>query len=102
MATSSAIINASKDNDLRERFIAWAAELGIDSPYGFVDANMQRLASAEVNDNGDTVASVYEYADTVYKQELVKLTEPGKNPAAVTDEHMRYAITKLRAQMNTN
>lgn len=99
MATSSAaIIKAAKDNDLRERFIALAAEQGIDNPHGFIDSKLQQLASAKVGAGEDTIASVYEYADAIYNQELSKLTTPGKNPAAVTDEHIRYALNVLRSE----
>lgn len=95
MATSNAIINAAKDNDLRERFVALAAEAGVSSPQYFVESHLQQLASSKVDAEGNTVASVYEYAETVYKQEQAKLIAPGKNPAAVTDGHLRYALKTI-------
>lgn len=93
MPASSAIIAASKDADLRDRAVALAAELGIKNPELFVDEHRPALAAAAVDDSGEnSVASVYEYADTVYQGKLVELTPPGKNPSAVTDDHLRHAL----------
>lgn len=83
--TSAAIIAASHDNDLLERFVALGATLGI--PQRDVEQARTKLAIANVDDGGDdSVATVYEYA----------LEEPrhtvGSDPAAVTDEHILYAL----------
>lgn len=102
MATSSAIINASKDNDLRERLIALAAEAKIQNPQLFVESHLQQLAASEVNDNGDTIASVYEYTESVYHKELAKLVAPGKNLGGVTDNYLRYALENVLRSEGSN
>ena len=92
-ATSSQIISASSDTDLRRRFRAVAAAMGIDNPQAFVESRLDELAAAPVDDEGSTVGSVYEYAVATYKP----APRPGENPAAVTDDHLRYAIDKVRS-----
>jgi len=96
MATSNAIITAAQDRELQERFVAIAAEQGITDPQSFVLSNSYQLACAPVSDAGDTVASVYEYADSTYRQALAALKTPGKDPASVTDDHLRHAIASLK------
>lgn len=110
MASSKAIIAAARDNDLRERAIALCAEGRFDkNPQYFVESNLFQLAAAPVNDGSDTVASVYEYAQAIYEQKKAELnkqlaeleaTRPGLNPAAVTDEHLKYALANI-ASINT-
>lgn len=105
MATSKAILAAARDNDLRERAIALCAEGRFDkNPQYFVESNLFQLASAPIDGDGNTVASMYEYAQVQYetkKKELVqKLAEleekrPGADPASVTDEHLKYALDSL-------
>lgn len=95
MTTSAAIIAAAKDPDLRDRLVALAAEAGVQNPQAWVESQLAALACATVNDNGDTVASVYEYADAQYRAKLAELKAPGKDPAVVTDDHLRHAIGKL-------
>lgn len=90
-ATSADIIAAAADADLRARAIALAAASGIDYPQGFVEANSHRLAAAPVNEAGDTVASVYAYASASYEP----TPRPGENLAAVTDDHIRYALSQV-------
>ncbi len=111
MASSKAIISAARDNDLRERAIALAAEGRFDkNPRYFVESNLFQLASAPINGNGDTVASMYEYAQVQYEtkkkelaQKLAELEEkrPGADPASVTDEHLKYALDYLTKQNAT-
>ena len=97
MATSAAIINASKDSDLRERAVAIAAEQGVTAPQLWIDQRLPALACAPVNDGGsDTVASVYEYTEARYAEQAAALKAPGKDPAAVTDDHLRHAIKALK------
>lgn len=93
MATSKSILSAALDNDLLQRAIAIAADEGVKNPEGELAHRMFDLATAPVTDDGSTVASVYEYATAVREEALAKVPpEPGANPAAVTDEHLRYAI----------
>lgn len=89
MATSASLIAVAQDNDLLRRAIALAAESGIENPQAFVESRRHELAAAPVDGNGATVASVFEYA----------LAQPryrvGEDPAAVTDDHLRTAISHL-------
>lgn len=99
--TSQAIISAAKDADLRERIIAIAAKMRVKNPGYFVDTNLFELASAAVDSSGDnSIATVYDYARIQYAQALAALTPPGKNLAAVTDEHIEHALGALLAAEN--
>ena len=91
--SSKQIILASSDSDLRRRLEAIAASVGIDNPQSWVGMNMDKLAAANVNSDGDTVGSVYEYAHITYHQ----TPPPGENPAAVTDDYLRYAIDQVQS-----
>lgn len=106
--TSTNLILAANDHDLEARFIAIAAEMGIEMPQNYVGNRMLQIAAQEVTSDGDTVASVYEYAvinysqrkeaaERAYKEALEALgPEPGKNTSAVTDAHIRAALTKTQ------
>ena len=98
MATSHQILAASSDKDLEQRFVAIAAVKGIENPRYWVADRMLQLAATVVAD-GQTVADVYAYADTVRKQrmaelqaELAEFENPGKDLAAVTDTYLATAI----------
>lgn len=88
MATSAALIAAAQDSDLLARAIALAAEAGIENPQAFIESRRHQLAAAPVAE-GNTVASVYEYAATQPRYRT------GEDPAAVTDDHLRAAIANL-------
>lgn len=92
--TSASIIAASKDQDLIQRAVALGATLNPPLTQADVESLRMRLAAAPVDDNGNTVASVYEYADATYQP----APRPGENPAAVTDEYLVYALESLRPQ----
>lgn len=103
ISNTSAIIAAKQDNDLRERAIAVAASLGIPNPQPFIEQHAWELASADVDDQGSTIASVYEYAETQATQkrsdlerQLAEIESPGRNPAAVTDAHLEHAVNELK------
>ena len=66
MATpsSAAIIAASNDSDLLARAVALGATIGLTQ--ADVEAHRTKLASAPVDTEGNTVASVYEYARATY------------------------------------
>lgn len=99
--TSQAIISAAKDPDLRERIIAIAAKMKVKNPGYFVDTNLFELASTAVDSSGEnSIATVYDYASLQYTQALAALTPPGKNLAAVTDEHIEHALSTLLATEN--
>ena len=91
--SSKQIILASGDSDLRRRLEAIAASMNIDNPQAWVGMNMDKLAASPVNEDGDTVGSVYEYAYVTYHQ----TPPPGENPAAVTDDYLRYAIDTVKS-----
>ena len=93
MATpsSAAIIAASNDPDLLARAVALGATIGLTQ--ADVEAQRTKLASAPVDSEGNTVASVYEYAEATYKP----TPRPGENPAAVTDAHILHALGTIRS-----
>ena len=86
---SASIIKASRDSDLIERAVAIGAAMGLTR--ADVEANRTRFASLSVNEDGDTIASVYEYADAHYEP----VPRPGEDPAAVTDGHIVHALKRL-------
>ena len=57
--TSAAIIAASNDSDLLARAVALGATIGLTQ--ADVETQRTKLASAPVDSEGNTVASVYEY-----------------------------------------
>ena len=89
MATpsSAAIIAASNDSDLLARAVALGATVGLTQ--ADVESQRTKLASAPVDSEGNTVASVYEYAAAQPRYRT------GEDPAAVTDDHLRAAIQSL-------
>ena len=90
MATpsSSAIIAASNDSDLLARAVALGAAVGLTQ--ADVEAQRTKLASAPVDSEGNTVASVYEYADAQPRYRT------GEDPAAVTDAHILHALGTIQ------
>lgn len=94
---STSIIAAAKDFDLRERAIALASDIGIQSAHSWVDQNLFQLASTPVDSTGEnTVASVFEYALAQYEAKKADLIEPGKDLSIVTDAHLRFALQALK------
>ena len=93
MATpsSAAVIAASRDSDLLARAVALGATIGLTQ--ADVEAQRTKLASAPVDSEGNTVASVYEYARATY----TPTPRPGENPAAVTDAHILHALETIQA-----
>lgn len=94
-ATSNALIAAAKDYNLRERAIALAASMKVENPQYFVDTHLSALAAAPVNDDGATLASVFEYATAEYEKKKAALVEPGKDMTVVTDSHIKFALESL-------
>ena len=88
--TSAAIIAASNDSDLLARAVALGATVGLTQ--ADVEAQRTKLASAPVDTEGNTVASVYEYARATYTPP----PRPGENPAAVTDAHILHALGTIK------
>ena len=86
--TSAAIIAASNDSDLLARAVALGATVGLTQ--ADVEAQRTKLASAPVDSEGNTVASVYEYADAQPRYRA------GEDPAAVTDAHILHALGTIQ------
>lgn len=82
--TSAAIIAASNDSDLLARAVALGATVGLTQ--ADVETQRTKLASAPVDSEGSTIASVYEYADAQPRYRT------GEDPAAVTDAHILHAL----------
>ena len=87
--TSAAIIAASRDSDLLARAVALGATVGLTQ--ADVEAQRTKLASAPVDGEGNTVASVYEYADAQPRYRT------GEDPAAVTDAHILHALSTIQS-----
>lgn len=100
MTTSShAILGVAQDHSLLSRAKALGAGMGL-TPME-MDANALRLGSLPVNADGDTVASVYEYAASRRQEALDAVPPPpGEDPAAVTDAHLVYALSRLQADLH--
>ena len=86
--TSAAIIAASNDADLLARAVALGATVGLTQ--ADVEAQRTKLASAPVDSEGNTIASVYEYADAQPRYRA------GEDPAAVTDAHILHALGTIQ------
>ena len=86
--TSASIIAASNDSDLLARAVALGATVGLTQ--ADVEAQRTKLASAPVDSEGNTVASVYEYADAQPRYRT------GEDPAAVTDAHILHALGTIQ------
>ena len=86
--TSAAIIAASQDSDLLARAVALGATIGL--AQADVESQRTKLASAPVDSDGNTIASVYEYADAQPRYRT------GEDPAAVTDAHILHALGTIQ------
>ena len=86
--TSASIIAASNDSDLLARAVALGATIGLTQ--ADVETQRTKLASAPVDSEGNTVASVYEYADAQPRYRA------GEDPAAVTDAHILHALGTIQ------
>ena len=86
--SSAAIIAASQDSDLIARAVALGATIGLTQ--ADVEAQRTKLASAPVDSEGNTVASVYEYAAAQPRYRT------GEDPAAVTDAHILHALGTIQ------
>lgn len=94
MANLSDISEASRDGDLADRLMSAAAEKGVANPAAWVGENSRKLAAAPIaeGDTTNTIASLYAFArDT-------RPPAPGKNPAAITDEYIRFAVQTVLDQ----
>ena len=87
--TSAAIIAASHDSDLLARMVALGATIGLTQ--ADVESARTRLAAAPVDDDGSTIASVYEYAAAQPRYRA------GEDPSAVTDTHILHALGTIQS-----
>ena len=110
MATLNDINIASRDQDLRERSAAAAAEAGVMSPENWVADRARALVSQVVQD-GQTITDVFAFAVARQKAFLASTTldlwsgevmlPPGLNPAAVTDPYIEHAVSWVRTEAGT-
>ena len=112
--TSETILRAAEDRHLARRAVALASANRFPSPQQWVEMNMMTIASAPVDSEGNTVASVYAFAVTDYalkkaeleaayekaKKELEALKEPGASLERVRDDQITYAIYDLYKNPN--
>ena len=103
MPTSAQILAVRADADLRERLVALASlDPGITSATSWVDAHLERIAAAPLGSSGtDTIASVLEFTRVKHQpfsDDPTVNRRPGEDPAGVTDDHIRTAITTVLDQ----
>lgn len=95
MTTTAEHLAARRDSDLFERLVAAAELAGISDARAWVVENMGALITAPV-DGDSTIASVYAYANSVYKEKVAALPPaPGLNAGAVTDTHLAAAVSNV-------
>lgn len=95
MPTSSQILAVRDDQDLRQRIEALVAldpEI-TENASMWVQNHIYQLAAARIAGPDDSVASVLDYAIATYRP----TPRPGENPAAVTDDHIRTAVTAVKS-----
>ena len=122
MPSSHAIIAAAGDAALPARVVAVATTLGVATAEHDAKRLRRELVIAPVDEDGATIAGVYEYtclaraqaiearraaiavAEATHAETLAEIDEqypippePGTNPAAVTDAHIAAALTSLIA-----
>lgn len=90
--TSAAIIAASRDTDLLDRLVALGATMDPPLSQGEIEAARVRLASAPVDGDGSTVASVHEWATASYKP----TPRPGADASKITDAHLLHALGTIK------
>lgn len=107
--TSFAIIAATKDTALTDRLAAVAATMGVEAPDFDVAKYRRDLVITQIDSDGSTLASVYEYAVENREAKIAERDaaiaaaeaahpvppEPGEDPAAVIDNHLRAALQVL-------
>ena len=83
---------AAEDDDLHDRAIAAAAEVGIQDPVNWVNMNMRRIVASTLESSEGTLASVCAYAVASYDPPPT----PGADPTKVTDAYIRHAVKDTR------
>ena len=96
MATLKQHSRAASDPHIRTRLKDAAEQLGIQNAEAWVNQNIGLLVSMTVS--GDqTVADILAYKDANYTRQH----EPGEDPAAATDDHLRETVRKTIAATNS-
>lgn len=88
--TSKALIEAAQDHDLLRRFVALGAIKGLSQAE--IEIARSSLVGKPIDESGNTIASVYEYAVANYTPK----PRPGEDPAAVTDDQINTALDKIK------
>lgn len=90
MATLKQHSRAASDPHIRTRLKDAAEQLGIQNAEAWVNQNIGLLVSM-------TVADILAYKDANYTRQ----PEPGEDPAAATDDHLRATVRKTIAATNS-
>lgn len=97
MATTAQHLAARNDQDLIDRLTARAEQSQVKNAAQWVEENLGALLTAQVA-SSSTIADIHGYAKNAYDQKVAALPPaPGKDPAAVTDEHISAAIAAVIA-----
>lgn len=104
-ATTAQHIAARNDVDLLQRFIAKAEMMGVESPTSFIQNNMAKLISVDIDTSQEglqTITDVYAYADAIRTEHVAATPPPpGQNPAAVNDPQLEAAILAVQADQSS-
>ncbi|QHB37030.1 hypothetical protein QDA00_gp73 [Microbacterium phage Matzah] len=99
MPTTNEHIEARDDLDLQRRLIAAAEQMEIPNAQSAVVSVLGTLISRPIIVNGEetTITRVHAYAAGVRREHLAddRALPPGLNPGAVTDDHLRAALTAV-------
>lgn len=93
MTGTNSIIEASRDTDLRDRFVAAAILAGKKNPETWVAMRLNALLMSEVGE-GQKVVDVHAYAVASYSPP----PRPGADDTKITDAHLAAAIAAVDAQ----
>jgi len=89
---------ARNDDDLTQRFIAAAEQLGVsNNAQMWVDQNRGAIVAVRTGEGEeDTISDAHAYAVATYNPP----PRPGVNPAAVTDNQIKIAIQAVKDSEN--
>lgn len=106
MVALTAVGQAARDADLLDRFVSAAAGEGIDQAEEWTRLNARKLVLAPVDQQGSTIAGVYEYQAEYRKQHPLPNSEfpshqylpIGVDPAAIGDNQIKAAVQQVLGQ----
>lgn len=84
--TSTSILAAKQDPDVFNRLVALGEALG--HTQAEIQTHMTRIVCSPVDDAGNTVASIFEYA----RQTYVPVPAPGADEAKLRDDQLVSAL----------